>query len=141
MRALGVAAAQLHTATCQRRSSCSTCMALTAPPSESQQAASATASSSMEVRCRAADLRQAFSEGMQACRPRLQLLGCSNPRCTNLSGPSAEGLVAGCKGVRCGGCRVARYCSPACQKEDWAKHRHVCRRLAAVTGLLEKRAS
>jgi hypothetical protein len=67
-----------------------------------------------------------------ACRPRVQLVGCSSPCCTNQSGPSAEGLVAGRKGVRCGGCRVARYCSPACQKEDWAQHRHVCRRLGAA---------
>jgi hypothetical protein len=64
------------------------------------------------------------------CRPRLQLVGCGNLRCTNLSGPSAEGLVAGRKGVVCGCCRVARYCSPACQQDDWTRHRHVCRRLA-----------
>jgi hypothetical protein len=56
----------------------------------------------------------------------------SHLRCSNLSGPSAEGLVAGRKGVVCGGCRVARYCSPACQQEDWRRHRHVCRRLAAA---------
>jgi hypothetical protein len=67
-----------------------------------------------------------------ACRLRVQLVGCGNPRCTNLSGPSAEGLVAGRKGVRCGGCRVARYCCPECQQADWPQHRHVCRRLAAA---------
>jgi hypothetical protein len=66
------------------------------------------------------------------CRSRVQLVGCSHQRCTNLSGPSAEGLVAGRKGVRCGGCRVARYCSPACQQADWPQHRHVCRRLGAA---------
>jgi hypothetical protein len=67
-----------------------------------------------------------------ACRTRVQLVGCSNLSCSRLSGPtSAEGLVAGCKGARCGGCRVARYCCPACQQADWPQHRHVCRRLAA----------
>jgi hypothetical protein len=68
----------------------------------------------------------------RACRPRVQLVGCGNPRCANLSGASAEGLVAGCKGVRCGGCQVARYCSLACQQVDWPWHRHVCRRLAGA---------
>jgi hypothetical protein len=63
---------------------------------------------------------------------RVLLVGCSHRGCTNLSGPSAEGLVSGRKGVSCGGCRVARYCCPACQKEDWRLHRRVCRRLAAV---------
>jgi hypothetical protein len=28
---------------------------------------------------------------------------------------------------KCGGCRLIRYCSKACQKEDWANHRHDCR--------------
>jgi hypothetical protein len=69
----------------------------------------------------------------QACRPRLQLVGCGNLGCACLSGPSAEGLVAGRKGVVCGGCRVTRYCSPACQEQDWAQHRQVCRRVAVVT--------
>jgi hypothetical protein len=67
-----------------------------------------------------------------ACRPRVQLEGCSNPRCLGSFSPSAAGLVAGRKEVRCGGCRVARYCSPACQTVDWQQHRHVCRRLAAA---------
>jgi hypothetical protein len=77
-------------------------------------------------------LQLSVEEIKLACGTGLQLVGCSNRACTNLSGPSAEGLVAGRKGVRCGGCRVARYCSPACQQEDWAQHRRVCRRLAAA---------
>jgi hypothetical protein len=67
-----------------------------------------------------------------ACRTRVQLVGCSNSHCTSQSSPSVGGLVVGRKGVRCGGCRVARYCSPACQQADWPQHRHVCRRLAAA---------
>jgi hypothetical protein len=81
---------------------------------------------------RASQLNTAAVDIKHACGTGLQLVGCSNRACTNLSGPSAEGLVAGRKGVRCGGCRVARYCSPACQQEDWAQHRRVCRRLAAA---------
>jgi hypothetical protein len=71
---------------------------------------------------------------IKRCPPRLQLVGCNHQGCTNLSGPSAEGLVAGRKGVRCGACGVARYCSPACQKEDWPQHQRMCRRLAAAAG-------
>jgi hypothetical protein len=82
----------------------------------------------------ARDDAQCLLSAMRSCRPRVQLVGCGNSRCTNLSGPSAEGLVAGRKGVRCGGCRVARYCSPACQQAAWPQHRHVCRRLAAAAG-------
>jgi hypothetical protein len=74
----------------------------------------------------------------RACRPRVQLVGCNSLCCTNLSGDSAEGLVTGLKGVRCGGCRVARYCTPGCQKEDWEQHRQVCRRLATAGLKLER---
>jgi len=28
--------------------------------------------------------------------------------------------------LKCGNCRVARYCSAACQHADWATHRRVC---------------
>jgi hypothetical protein len=29
--------------------------------------------------------------------------------------------------LRCSGCQVARYCSPACQRRDWGTHREYCR--------------
>jgi hypothetical protein len=77
----------------------------------------------------ASGLQQSARQLQRACRQRVQLVGCSNLRCANLSGLSAEGLVSGRKGVRCGGCRVARYCCPACQQADWPQHRRVCRRL------------
>ena len=38
-------------------------------------------------------------------------VGCSNPRCTDLSGGSE--LTAASKA--CSGCKVVRYCSRACQ--------------------------
>jgi hypothetical protein len=71
---------------------------------------------------------------------RLQLVGCSWTGCTkgglhptaSSAGVAytAESKVAGRKGVSCGGCGLARYCCPQHQKEDWPRHRHVCRRLA-----------
>jgi hypothetical protein len=83
-------------------------------------------------------LLKAASTVQLTSRTRVQLVGCSHRGCHNFQGPSAEGLVAGRKGVRCGGCRVARYCCPACQQEDWPQHRHVCRRLAAVAPALAR---
>jgi hypothetical protein len=38
--------------------------------------------------------------------------GCNNPMCTNLQGPSEEGIVRG-KGHVCRACRMARYCGTA----------------------------
>lgn len=29
---------------------------------------------------------------------------------------------------KCSGCKIAVYCSPACQKEDWPLHKRACRR-------------
>jgi hypothetical protein len=29
---------------------------------------------------------------------------------------------------KCGKCRAVRYCSEECQTEDWAQHKHVCRK-------------
>jgi hypothetical protein len=78
------------------------------------------------------DVLLTAAQVQSACWFRMQLVGCSRTHCTNLSGPSAEGLVAGRKGVRCGGCWVARYCSPACRKQDWPQHWNDCRRLAAA---------
>lgn len=49
---------------------------------------------------------------------------CANLRCPSLG-------VAGSK--RCGGCRVARYCSTECSQADWRRgHRLVCRRLGEL---------
>jgi len=57
---------------------------------------------------------------------------CNNPRCTNLSGPSEVRLVTG-HNTKCGGCRVARYCSRQCLKQHWRQHKPVCQALAAAT--------
>ncbi|MEW5312379.1 MAG: hypothetical protein WDW38_004018 [Sanguina aurantia] len=43
------------------------------------------------------------------------LAGCSHLRCTNLAGVSEAALPT----QLCGGCRRARYCSVACQRDAW----------------------
>jgi hypothetical protein len=62
---------------------------------------------------------------------RLQLSGCGYFKCLlQHKAYSTDSAVAGLRGVRCGGCGLARYCCPQHQKEDWPRHRQVCRRLA-----------
>lgn len=50
---------------------------------------------------------------------------CSNPRCTNLDGPSDATM----RTWLCKGCRRMRYCGVACQRQDWREggHSRVCR--------------
>jgi hypothetical protein len=56
---------------------------------------------------------------------------CNNPNCVNLSGPREVQLVSG-RSCVCAGCRVARYCGRACQREVWKLHKPVCKSLAAI---------
>jgi hypothetical protein len=51
----------------------------------------------------------------------------NNPSCTDLRGVSEA--AAACKA--CAGCRC-RYCSVACQRGDWKRHKGACRRMAAA---------
>jgi hypothetical protein len=39
---------------------------------------------------------------------------------------AAAAAAAAAKPKRCGRCRVARYCGPACQQADWPRHRAEC---------------
>ncbi|PRW57894.1 zeta- subunit of COP-I complex [Chlorella sorokiniana] len=59
----------------------------------------------------------------------MALRACANPRCTNLAGDS-EGAL---KGRRCTGCRLVRFCSEACSKQDWQAHKRACRLLRQGT--------
>jgi hypothetical protein len=56
---------------------------------------------------------------------------CNNPTCSNLSGPQELQLVNG-RSCMCGGCRVAHYCSRACQRQHWKAHKAVCQAIAAA---------
>jgi hypothetical protein len=56
---------------------------------------------------------------------------CNNPTCSNLSGPQELQLVNG-RSCMCGGCRVAHYCSRACQRQHWQAHKPVCKAIAAA---------
>jgi len=51
--------------------------------------------------------------------------GTSNPLCHVCGVTRAEG---GGPLLQCSGCRRAYYCSPACQKEDWKRHKSDCKR-------------
>jgi hypothetical protein len=73
--------------------------------------------------------------------PRLQLAGCGWIDCHQQQALvlewsqehwqySAEAAAVGRKATLCGGCGLARYCCPQHQRQDWPRHRHVCRRLA-----------
>jgi hypothetical protein len=61
---------------------------------------------------------------------------CNNPACQNVSGPTEQSLVSG-RSCMCGGCCVARYCSRACQRAQWAQHKPVCKALAAAAAASE----
>jgi hypothetical protein len=52
---------------------------------------------------------------------------CNNPSCDSLAG--VREAAAACKA--CAICRC-RYCSEACQKADWKRHKPVCKRMVAA---------
>jgi hypothetical protein len=61
---------------------------------------------------------------------------CNNPSCSNMAGPSEVALVSG-RSCVCGGCRVAHYCSKACQKHHWKQHKPICAALVARAAVQE----
>ena len=64
-------------------------------------------------------------------------LGCNNPACGNLDGLSE--LEASKQ--ECSGCRVACYCSEACQKAHWMQHKAACGRLRATASSTKSSSS
>jgi hypothetical protein len=67
---------------------------------------------------------QRVSQSLLQALP-LANLCCSSPECHNLAGLSELDLAA--EGGLCGGCRAARYCSRACQQQDWPEHKETCK--------------
>jgi hypothetical protein len=65
---------------------------------------------------------------------------CNNPACANLAGCTEVGLVSG-RSCVCGGCCVARYCGPTCQRAMWKQHKPVCAALAAAASAASKAAA
>jgi hypothetical protein len=61
---------------------------------------------------------------------------CNNPGCTSMAGLSELATVSG-RSCICGGCRVARYCSRACQRASWKQHKPVCAALSAAAAAAE----
>ena len=57
-------------------------------------------------------------------------LGCSNPRCVNLAGPSEIQLAR----KSCNACKVVYYCSRECQTAHWGTHKHQCKKLRQQQG-------
>jgi hypothetical protein len=55
-------------------------------------------------------------------------LGCWNRTCTNMPGLSEAGAVS----KPCTSCKVAAFCSKACEKQAWSEHTMACSRLAAL---------
>jgi hypothetical protein len=54
-------------------------------------------------------------------------IACNNPSCGNIDGVSEAAAAS----KVCSGCRC-RYCSVACQRADWQRHKGACRCMAAA---------
>lgn len=59
---------------------------------------------------------------------------CNNAACRSLKCVSE---LAAIKAGRCSWCKVAHYCSAKCQKDHWARHKAVCKRLKANTSSIQ----
>lgn len=55
-------------------------------------------------------------------------VGCWNPACVNMPGPSEAAVVS----KPCTSCKVAVFCSKACERQAWSEHTMACSRLAAA---------
>jgi hypothetical protein len=79
----------------------------------------------------AAQLVELYDDAVGLCRTLAAAapitVACNNPSCESLAGVSKA--AASCKA--CAGCSC-RYCSVACQKADWKRHKGACKRMAAA---------
>jgi hypothetical protein len=74
---------------------------------------------------------QQYAEAVGLCRALAAAaplpVVCNNPSCGNMDGVSEAAAAS----KRCSVCHC-RYCSVACQKADWKRHKIACRRMAAA---------
>jgi hypothetical protein len=77
------------------------------------------------------DVQLLFDDALQLTRELVDAaplpVVCNNPGCESLAGVSEA--AACCKA--CAVCKC-RYCSVACQKADWKRHKAACKRMAAA---------
>ena len=83
-----------------------------------------------DTAARLAAAQQLRSTGLTLCSFPVPCM-CNNPGCTSMEGLSELAAVSG-RSCICGGCRVARYCGRACQREAWQQHKPVCAALSAA---------
>jgi hypothetical protein len=69
-----------------------------------------------------------FSGHTLMARVHPKLVGCWNPGCVNMAGISEATAPA----KPCGNCKVAVFCSKACEKMAWSSHTMACAKLAAL---------
>jgi hypothetical protein len=76
-------------------------------------------------------IKQQFADAIELCRTLVAAAPLpvvyNNPSCGSFAGVSEA--AASCKA--CAGCSC-RYCSVACQKADWKRHKGACKRMAAA---------
>jgi hypothetical protein len=79
----------------------------------------------------AEQLIQWYAEAIGLCRTLVAAaplpVVCNNPSCDNTEGVSEAAAAS----KACAGCRC-RYCSVACQRADWKRHKRACRLMAAA---------
>jgi hypothetical protein len=77
------------------------------------------------------EIKQQCADAVELCRTLVAAaplpVVCNNPSCGSFAGVSEA--AASCKA--CAGCSC-RYCSVACQRADWKRHKHACKRMAAA---------
>lgn len=73
-------------------------------------------------------LQAEFSNHTLMARVNPKLVGCWNPGCVNMAGVSEVAAPA----KPCGNCKVAVFCSKACEKMAWSSHTLSCAKLAAL---------
>jgi len=75
--------------------------------------------------CSLVCLRKARQRIIDECKDAPIMYLCANSMCQKQLTRASEGKQG--DGKFCGRCYVAVYCGPQCQKQDWPKHKTVCK--------------